>query len=232
MTAEARRQRRALPERLPMDAAAPPESELRTATLALGCFWGPDARFGIEEGVVRTRAGYTGGQRDRPTYHDLGRHIETVQLDYEPTRLTYEDLLEIFWESHEPTRVPHSRQYQSAIFVHDEEQRRAAARSRDERQAALEAEVVTEVTALETFWLAEAYHQKYHLRQHPDLLREFREVYSGREFVDSTVAARVNAYCAGHGSERRLSSEIDQYGLAEEAGHVLRALVRQRSGPR
>lgn len=215
------------PERLPMDAAAPAREELATATFCLGCFWGPDARFGALEGVVRTRVGYTGGSRPRPTYHDLGGHIESVQVDYDPARVGYGDLLDVFWAAHDPTRRAVDRQYASALFFHDEEQRAVAERSARERWEAPEEELATELAALEAFWTAEAYHQKYHLRQHPDLMEEFRRVYDGRTFVDSTVAARVNATAAGMMSPERLAAEVDRYGLSDEAEHLLRALARQ-----
>jgi len=216
----------ARPDVLPLDASAPDEERLRTATLALGCFWGPDARFGAVPGVVRTRVGYTGGATHRPTYHDLGEHVETVQVDYDPSRVRFEELLSLFWEGHDPTHRPLKRQYISAIFVDGPEQREAAETSRERRGRTLGVRVVTEIHDLDTFWLAEGYHQKYRLRQRPGLMGEFRRVYAtGSEFLNSTVAARLNAFAGGHGTRDLLEREIAEYGLSREAEKILRRLV-------
>src|SRR4051812_14157562 len=82
-----------------------------TATFAMGCFWSPDARFGSTPGVVRTRVGYTGGELPDPTYAKLGDHTETIQLDYDPARISYEELLQIFWTGHNPVKRVWGRQY-------------------------------------------------------------------------------------------------------------------------
>lgn len=209
----------------PLDERQPPVGGLETATLALGCFWGPDARFGVVPGVVCTRVGYAGGERDRPTYRALGDHIETVQLDYDPDRVGYRELLRIFWAAHDPARRAPKRQYASAIFVEDEERRRAAAAARDRWEARAGREAATELIELDRFWIAEAYHQKYRLRQHPTLLEAVqRRCPTGRDLVDSTVAARLNGLVAGHGAAR-LEEEIELYGLDEEAERHLREVV-------
>ncbi|MFB6190699.1 MAG: peptide-methionine (S)-S-oxide reductase, partial [Candidatus Nanohaloarchaea archaeon] len=75
--------------------------ELEKAAFGMGCFWGPDALFGSLEGVVRTRVGYAGGEKKDPTYKDLGNHTETVLVEYDPERIGYEDLLDVFWENHD-----------------------------------------------------------------------------------------------------------------------------------
>lgn len=209
----------------PLDERAPPAAELETATLALGCFWGPDARFGAVPGVVRTRVGYAGGERERPTYRALGDHIETVQLAYDPGRVGYRELLRIFWAAHDPAREAPKRQYASAIFVESEEQRRGAAAARDRWEARSGREAATELIELDRFWTAEAYHQKYRLRQHPTLLEAVRRrCPTGRSLVDSTVAARLNGLVAGHGAAR-LEEEIELYGLDEQAERHLRRVV-------
>lgn len=78
-----------------------------------------ESRFGILEGVIRTRVGYAGGKTDAPTYRHMGDHTETVQIDYDPGRITYEELLKIFWESHDPESRPYSVQYKNAVFFHN-----------------------------------------------------------------------------------------------------------------
>lgn len=213
---------------LPLDAAAPPREELDTATFSMGCFWGPDARFGTVPGVIRTRVGYAGGDAPRPTYEALGRHIETVQVDFDPVRVGYDDLLRLWWEGHDAFRVPHARQYRSAVFWRGEDQRRAVQAFLEARREETAGDPVTSVGPLETFWLAEAYHQKYRLRQHPGLLEVF-DGYTGRRFVDSTVAARLNGIASGAGDPGLLEREISRYGLSSEAERRLGRLVRARS---
>jgi methionine-S-sulfoxide reductase len=78
---------------------------METASFALGCFWGPEARFGVINGVVHTRVGYAGGTTPHPRYRDLGDHSETVQVDFDPAVITYAELLDVFWKSHNPSRV-------------------------------------------------------------------------------------------------------------------------------
>ena len=88
----------------PIDAAAPAKTE--TATYAMGCFWGPDSLFGSLDGVIRTRVGYAGGTTESPTYHNIGDHTETIQIDYNPAKISYEQLLEIYWDNHNPAVQP------------------------------------------------------------------------------------------------------------------------------
>lgn len=213
---------------LPLDAAAPPRDRLETATFSMGCFWGPDARFGTVPGVIRTRVGYTGGDVPRPTYDALGGHIETVQMDFDPVTVAYEDLLGLWWEGHDPFRSPAKRQYRSAVFWRGEEQRRTVGAFLEGRRSGSGQGPVTEVAPLETFWLAEAYHQKYRLRHHPALLEVF-DGYTGRRFVDSTVAARLNGFVAGAGDAGLLEQEIPRYGLPAGAERRVRSLFRARS---
>lgn len=179
---------------------------IETATFSLGCFWGPDAKFGAIPGVVRTRVGYAGGDKKDPTYHALGDHTETVQIDYDPESITYQDLLEVFWGSHDPTRS-RTRQYISIVFYHDEEQRRLAENSRDNLEKQIEDDIVTEIIPYKEFYLAEDYHQKYNLRNHNSLMEAFKEIYPDSEdLIDSTAVARANGYSAGYG---RIESEDD-----------------------
>lgn len=207
---------------LPLDAEV--TQDTKTATLALGCFWSPDAKFGAIPGVVRTRVGYTGGQKENPTYHDLGDHTETVEIDYDPTQISYEELLNIFWQSHNPITPSWKRQYMSAIFYHDDKQKQLAEETRD-REANRKGKIHTELIQVSPFYLAEDYHQKYNLRQQADLMKEFSAVYDDAEFINSTVAARTNGYVAGYGNLSQLNREIDRFGLSEKATKKLRAIA-------
>ena len=114
--------------------------------------------------MVRTRVGYAGGAKANPTYYALGDHAETIQIDYDPTRISYEELLNVFWESHNPTSPSWSRQYMSAIFYHNEEQQRLAQDTKARQEAKLGTKIYTEIVPYTQFYLAEDYHQKYHAK--------------------------------------------------------------------
>jgi len=142
------------------------------ATFAAGCFWSPEETFSRIDGVTDTAVGYIGGQTENPTYEQVcsGRtgHAEAVQVDYDPEQVSYEDLLKVFWEIHDPTTLNRQgpdvgSQYRSAIFAHDDDQRAAAQASKDAQQEARHdgRTVVTEVVDAPTFWRAEDYHQRF-----------------------------------------------------------------------
>jgi peptide-methionine (S)-S-oxide reductase len=208
----------------PIDASEPTKTE--TATFALGWFWGPDSRFGSIRGVVRTRVGYAGGTTKNPTYYNLGDHTETIQIDYDPAQISYEELLDVFWDSHNPAQRPWSRQYMSIVFYHNDEQKRLAMETRDREAARIQGEIFTEIVPASEFYLAEAYHQKYRLRQVPDLMQEFSVMYPDNEdFVASTAAARVNGYLGGYGTVEALQTELSSFGLSPEGSKKLLDIV-------
>jgi peptide-methionine (S)-S-oxide reductase len=140
------------------------------ATFGAGCFWGVEAAFRRLDGVTATAVGYAGGRTDNPSYrkvcsHTTG-HAEVVEVTFDPGRIPYEQLLAVFWAEHDPTQLNRQGpdigdQYRSVIFVHDEEQRRAAEASRDQVQARIPRPVVTQIEDAPTFWPAEDYHQQY-----------------------------------------------------------------------
>ncbi len=172
--------------------------------------------------------GYAGGSRPDPTYHALGDHTETLQIDYDPEKVSYAELLEVFWTSHHPTHRAYSRQYMSAIFYADEAQRRIALESRDRRADFTRTQLFTELSPLEAFYRAEGYHHHYYLRQHAELVAELRG-YTEAQFEDSTVAARMNGYVGGDGTPEGLEAELRSFGLSEAAERTLRALVKAAS---
>ena len=146
---------------------------MEKATFAAGCFWGVEEAFYDEPGVISTRAGYTGGTLDHPTYQqvcsDTTGHAEAVEVTFAPSQLSYTQLLKIFWQIHDPTQVDRQgpdvgRQYRSAIFYHTEEQRREAESSREQLDSSgrYHRSIATEVLPAGVFWEAEAYHQQYH----------------------------------------------------------------------
>ena len=180
------------------------------------------------EGVVRTRVGYAGGQTKDPTYRSIGDHSETIQIDYDPTRLSYRKLLSIFWQSHDPTSPAWSRQYMSAIFYHNDEQRMLALETRALEEKRRNKRIQTEIVPFGKFYLAEDYHQKYGLRGNSDLMREFKAMYPRDiDFINSTAAARVNGYLGGYGTSEDIKATIESLGLSSAARERLLAIDKR-----
>lgn len=170
--------------------------------------------------------GYSGGTLENPTYYQLGDHTETLQIDYDPERTSYEKLLEFFWSEHDPTSRAWSTQYKAAVFYHDEDQRRLAEETRERLAAKLKRRLTTEVLPFRRFYNAEAYHQKYYLRQNQRLLQDLRRAYpQDADLMNSTAAARVNGYLGRFGTAEGLRAEIDRLGLSEDARRELLAIV-------
>ena len=179
---------------------------------------------------MRTRVGYAGGSTVDPTYRSIGDHTEAIQIDYDPTVVSFERLLEVFWSGHEPCARSWSTQYQAILFHHDEAQRRAAEASRDCIASARGSEVYTEVAAAGRFYRAEDYHQKYYLRSSP-VGKSVRELYDSElAFVDSTAVARINGHFGGHLSAAQLAEPMRAEGLAAAAERRLTRVWRADSG--
>jgi peptide-methionine (S)-S-oxide reductase len=141
-----------------------------TATFGAGCFWGVEVAFRNVPGVVDTAVGYEGGTLPNPTYEDVCSkttgHAEVVQVEFDPDEVSYDELLDVFWEVHDPTQV--NRQgpdvgsnYRSAIFFHSPEQQEQALESKARVQARFDRPIATEITPASDFWRAEDYHQQY-----------------------------------------------------------------------
>jgi len=135
-----------------------------------GCFWGVEYNFSKLDGVNEVLSGYSGGKTPDPTYEQVCSnstdHAEVVLIEFDPSVISYEELLNSFWEKHDPTTLNRQgpdvgTQYRSAIFYFDEEQRNLAQESLNKLQQKLEKKIVTEITEADTFWKAEEYHQKY-----------------------------------------------------------------------
>jgi methionine-S-sulfoxide reductase len=171
--------------------------------------------------------GYAGGTNPNPDYGHIGDHTETVQVDYDPARIAYTDLLAVFWQSHAPTSRAWSQQYRNAVFYHDESQRRLALASKAAQERKLGKSVHTDVVPLQRFTWAEAYHQKYLLKSEHELVRELQRIYPRQmDFDNSTAVARINGYVGGDGSREQLSREIGHLGLSERGQKLLMRLVR------
>jgi peptide-methionine (S)-S-oxide reductase len=168
----------------------------KTAIFALGCFWGAEKDFWQTPGVVSTAVGYAGGFTPNPTYGEVCSgdtgHSEAVLVAYDPERVSYDELLRIFWENHDPTQGmrqgnDHGSQYRSAIYATDDEQLRSAVASRNIYQAKLTeagfGEITTEIEKAPRFYYAEEYHQQY-------------------------LAKNVNGYCPNHATGVKLPDDF------------------------
>jgi peptide-methionine (S)-S-oxide reductase len=143
------------------------------ATFGSGCFWCSEDVFLKVKGVTSTAVGYMGGSLESPTYEDVCTdrtgHAEVVQVEYDPSVVSYEDLLAAFWASHDPTTLNRQgpdigTQYRSAVFFHSEDQEKAARAMKEKLQQFGKKKMVTEITPTSKFWKAEEYHQKYYAK--------------------------------------------------------------------
>jgi peptide-methionine (S)-S-oxide reductase len=146
------------------------DKTMALATFGAGCFWGVEAAFRRVKGVTSTAVGYEGGRLDKPTYQDVCTdrtgHAEVVQVEFDSAQVSYEELLDVFWNAHDPTTRNRQgpdigTQYRSVIFFHTSEQDAAAKVSRDKAQARFKRPIVTEIVPASTFYIAEDYHQQY-----------------------------------------------------------------------
>ena len=161
-----------------MTAPAETKPALKTefATIGGGCFWCMEAVFQHVPGVIHSVSGYSGGRTENPTYEEIcghgSGHAEVIQLEFDPTVVSYEKLLEVFFEAHDPTTLnrqgaDEGDQYRSVIFYHDAEQQKVAERAKLAAQTHQGDPIVTEIVPLKKFWRAEDYHQDY-FNQHPN----------------------------------------------------------------
>jgi peptide methionine sulfoxide reductase msrA/msrB len=171
-------------------------TQVKTATFAGGCFWCTEADFEKIPGVVKVISGYTGGSKDKPTYEEVSAgksgHVEAVQVYYDPAKITYDQLLEVFWRHVDPTDeggqfVDRGSQYRSAIFYHNGDQRQAAEKSKEvmNKSGRFDRPVITEILPFGKFYEAEAYHQEYY-RKNSLRYKYYRQV-SGRDQFSEKV---------------------------------------------
>ena len=163
-------------------------SNTKKATFGAGCFWGVEAAFRQIDGVTQTAVGYMGGNKLDPTYHevctDRTGHAEVVQVEYDPEKVSYEQIVDTFWNIHDPTQLNRQgpdfgSQYRTAIFYHDDEQQRVATTARDALQAANRyagRPVVTQIEPVGDFWVGEDYHQQYLEKRGPRLLPRLPQI--------------------------------------------------------
>lgn len=176
---------------------------------------------------MRTRVGYTGGRSKDPTYRSMGDHAEAIEVDFDPAIISYQTLLNMFWNWHTPTGWNYSRQYMSAIFYNNDEQRDIAKASKKRIEQSV-GKVRTEIMRLDHFYWAEDYHQKYILKRMHDLMSEFSELYPNHDdLVNSTAVMRANAFASGYGTLELFDAEAMLYGLSEPCLGQLRKVLER-----
>lgn len=174
--------------------------------------------------------GYAGGTTSDPTYRRIGDHTETFQVDFDPDVITYDDLLGLFWRSHNPARKVWSSQYRAIVLYHNDMQRDVAWRSK-EALVATGLTIATNIAPLTTFYLAETYHQKHSLQNTP-LMAEIKVIYPNEKgWLNSTAAARLNGYIAGYGRRDTFEDDVKELGLGAEGERYLRKRVAGRIRP-
>lgn len=158
--------------------------------------------------MIRTQVGYAGGSTLSPTYHQMGDHSETVQVEFDREKISFSKLLDIFWSIHSPFREIYSPQYRSIIFYHTAGQKEAAAKSKRSQESLIGRKIFTEIRPFTGFFAAEAYHQKFYLQNTPGVMEIFSEIYPDPlEFAASTAAARLNGLMANGSVRARWHSD-------------------------
>ena len=145
---------------------------------------------------------------------------------YDPAKISYSELLDVFWNSHNPYSKAYSTQYKSIIFYHNEEQFQQASESRDSLEASTGRKIVTEIRPASVFFQAEDYHQKYYMAMLGKLVKEMKAIYPDvNDYVSSTAVARINGYAGGCGTEETLEKELGSLGLSPEGMEELREIA-------
>lgn len=208
------------------------ENHVHTVSLGMGCFWNPDALFGHLPGVVRTRVGYAGGTTSDPTYRQMGDQTETVEMDFDPDIISLEDILNVFWNHHNPVNINDykGRQYMSLLLYHDEKQRDTMHQVMEVRKSGGKdkGETLTTIAPYDGLHSAEDKHQKYYLKRYPDAFDKLSRLYSSHDdLVNSTVAARLNGLAKGYTNLERITNEIGQWPMNVINQRILIDVIRK-----
>lgn len=210
--------------------ASLPGSNVETVTLGMGCFWSPESLFGQLPGVIRTRVGYAGGSSNAPTYRDMGDHTETVQIDFDPEMITLENILDVFWNNHNPMNINEYKgsQYKSLLLYRDENQEKAMKQVLTQRKELGKGEPATEIAPDSGFHLAEDRHQKYYLKRYPHALEKLGTLYTSQdELMNATLAARLNGLAKGYTNMEHVINEIKQWPIHSSLRDHVITLMKQ-----
>jgi peptide-methionine (S)-S-oxide reductase len=162
--------------------------------------------------------GYAGGTKDQPTYRQMGDHTETLEIDFDPTVIKFEEILDLFWQHHNALRTSNDRgrQYTSLLLYRNDEQKTKALEMKSKWEGIRQGSIHTEISPYTTFYLAEEKHQKYYLKRYPKAFETLIQLFSThQEFVDSTLVARLNGFVREFGSLKVIRSELESWQLVE-----------------
>jgi peptide methionine sulfoxide reductase msrA/msrB len=207
------------------------KNHYQKATFAGGCFWCIEAPFEKVDGVVEAVSGYTGGEKENPTYQEVGSgrtgHLESVQIKFDPEKITYKELLDVYWRQFDPTDaggsfVDQGHQYTSAIFYHNEEQKRLADESKKklEESGVFSKPIVTPIRPAETFYPAEEYHQDYY-KKNPENYKRYRSGSGRDQFIEKVWGKKYSMNKKRNKpSEEELKKKLTplQYQVTQEDG--------------
>lgn len=201
----------------------------RKVTFGMGCFWASDCLFGARPGVLRTRVGYSGGTTLNPQYRNIGDHTEVIEIDYDPKVVSFEELLELFWNNHEyglTSKI--KKQYASLILYHDEDQKRTSEISLKKEAHKRDEELITTIAPANTFYPAEDYHQKYRLQQHTWLCEVLG--LTPKLLQTSHIASRLNGYLVGVGSPENVAKDLISLGLSDKIAEYVKRHYEENKG--
>ena len=198
-----------------------------TITFGMGCFWGPEARFGYLPGVVKTRVGYAGGKEGQPTSKNTLDFTEVLQIQYDPELLSLDQILTQFFDQHNTTRAPYSIKYRSVLFYQNEEQKEKLSQKVKEMQRK-NGVIYTAVEPLEQFYEEVTRHQKYYFQRWKTVYQKWCELYRWEDsLVESTLAARLNGLSRGCGTLEEIQREFQDPSL-EPLWFVIREELKEK----
>uniref|UniRef100_A0A915Q0Z2 peptide-methionine (S)-S-oxide reductase n=1 Tax=Setaria digitata TaxID=48799 RepID=A0A915Q0Z2_9BILA len=198
-------------------------SKLQKAYLGMQCFWGAESTFAKLDGVLMTRVGYAGGTTEAPNYRNIGDHTEITEIQFDETVTSFNDILDCFWEHHDPT-IKYKKQYKSAILYVDDQQKEIVRESLERAQKKYgNKKLDTYVQKLVQFYQAEDYHQKYWLRCQTAIFAKLN--LSDQEMVSSRLATKVNAFLAGYKNFDVLKQLADEYRLDENVTKLIESIA-------
>lgn len=196
--------------------------------LGMGCFWGPDAKFGSMDGVIYTEVGYAGGTKKDPTYFSLGDHTEIIKVVFDKTKQSYKNMIELFFQLHDST-IKSKTQYRSVILYKTEKQR-SIAESILKKKKEIDKDIKTKIEPLNRFYRAENYHQKYYLSLESNLFRAYRAIYPDiDDYISSTAVSRINGIVKGYG-KNITDSYLTKLGLNKKGKEIVLTYYEKRKG--
>ncbi|WBW99677.1 peptide-methionine (S)-S-oxide reductase [Oceanirhabdus sp. W0125-5] len=182
----------------------------------------------MKEGVKYTEVGYAGGDMPDPEYKNMGDHTEKVQIHYDPDIVSYEELVEMFFDTQTCPHLNQSNQYRSILFYEDENEKDIILRIMEKKEKDKGEKFDTDIRPFKNFYPAEDYHQKYYFKRIRKLYHDMKEIYiSEKELTMSTAVGHINGYVHGHGNNEMLKEEIHELGLTEEGKELLESFVKE-----